>query len=241
VLPNSDTLDHCGPMTWTVADCALVLQAIAGHDAGDPASATEPVPDFSAQLGRDVAGMRVGIVRHFFERDLPAGAQAQAALEEALRVLRDLGLQVREVHLRPLQEYAANKVTIQLPEIFSVYGEDVRRRPAEFGPKLRERIATGDRIAAVDYVRAQRFRRAMTTEMAEAIADVHVLVTCGAYGPAPLLRDVAGEPMRNKPEITVPFSMTGFPAISVCVGKSPYCASRMRTSALRLGAPSVLR
>ena len=220
VMLNSYSLDHCGPMAWTVADCALLLQAIGGHDPDDPASVERSVPNFSAALGRDIRDMRVGVVRHFYERDVPAGAQAQSAMREALDVLRHLGVQLCDVTLRPLQEYAEYKVTIQLPEIFSVYGADVSQRPDEFGPKFRQRIAAGDRVRAVDYVRAQQTRRQMTTEMSEAMADLDALVTCGAYAPAPLLDEVAAEAMRNKPEVTVPFSMTGFPAISICIGFS---------------------
>ncbi len=220
VMLNSHSLDHCGPMTWTVGDCALVLQAIAGHDPADPASVDQPVPDFSAALGRDLRGIRIGVVRHFYERDVPAGKQAQAAMEDALGMLRYAGAELCAVNLRPLQEYAEHKVTVQLPEIFTVYGAEVRRRPEAFGPKFRQRIATGDRVSAVDYIRAQQIRREMTTEMASVMSGLDALVTCGAYAPAPRLDDVAAEAMPNKPEITVPFSMTGFPALSICIGFS---------------------
>ena len=71
VLPLSFTLDHAGPMAWTVEDCALLLQAMAGHDPADPASADRPVPDFTADIGKGVKGLRIGVVRHFFETDNP--------------------------------------------------------------------------------------------------------------------------------------------------------------------------
>jgi len=217
VMMNSYTLDHCGPMAWTVADCALVLQAISGYDPHDPASAHEPVPDFSTALGRDIRGMRLGVVRHFYERDLAIDAEHRAAMEHALDVLRDLGAEVREVTLRPLEAYAEPKVTIQLPEIYSLYGEEAQRRPQEFGPRFRERIARGEHVSAVDYVRAQEMRRVLTAEMAAAMDGVDALVTCGAPGPAAMLDDVAASRLGLR-EITVPFSVTGFPALSLCIG-----------------------
>ncbi|HYZ64432.1 MAG TPA: amidase, partial [Acetobacteraceae bacterium] len=69
VLPLSYSLDHTGPMAWTVEDCALLLQAMAGHDPNDPASADRPVPDFAAGLGRDAKGMRIGVIRNWHETD----------------------------------------------------------------------------------------------------------------------------------------------------------------------------
>jgi aspartyl-tRNA(Asn)/glutamyl-tRNA(Gln) amidotransferase subunit A len=220
VMQNAWSLDHCGPMAWTAEDCAMLLQAIAGHDPGDPASADVAVPDYSAALQRDLRGIRIGVVSHFFERDAPAGDEARAAVRAALDVLRELGARTCPIELSPLDEYAGPKAVIQRPEIFSVYGEEAGLREAAFGPKFRARIAGGDHIAAIDYVRAQQRRRELTAQMAAAMSDVDALVTCGAYGPAPLLDDVAAQPLRNQPEITVPFSLTGYPAISVCAGFS---------------------
>ncbi|RYE60716.1 MAG: hypothetical protein EOO82_02860, partial [Oxalobacteraceae bacterium] len=67
VLPLSQSLDHAGPMAWTSRDCAMMLQVLAGHDAGDPASAKESVVDYTAMLGKPVKGMKIGVVRHFYE------------------------------------------------------------------------------------------------------------------------------------------------------------------------------
>jgi aspartyl-tRNA(Asn)/glutamyl-tRNA(Gln) amidotransferase subunit A len=220
VMGNAHSLDHCGPMAWTARDCALILQAIAGHDPADPASVDVAVPDYAAALRLDLRGVRIGVVAHFFERDLPAGDEARAAIEAALAVLRDLGAQIRAIELRPLESYAQVKALIQRPEIFDLYGEDARIRPQLFGRKFRARIEGGDRVTAVDYVRAQRQRRELMGEMAAAMSTIDALCTCGAYGPAPRLADVAAATMRNQAEITVPFSVTGYPAISVCAGFS---------------------
>ncbi len=217
VMPNSFTLDHCGPMTWTVTDCAIVLQALAGYDGNDPVSSGSVVPDFSAGLGRDIKGIRIGVVSHFWERDLPAETTVREAMAAALEKLRELGASLYEAELRPLAEYANQKVIIQMPEIFSVYGKDVHDRPDLFGPKFRNRVAPGGRVMAVDYVRAQQHRMELIRQMGEVMSEFDVLVTSGTY-PAQKLVDVAAESQLNKTEITVPFSMTGFPALSICSG-----------------------
>jgi aspartyl-tRNA(Asn)/glutamyl-tRNA(Gln) amidotransferase subunit A len=219
-MVNSFTLDHCGPMTWTVADCASVLQAIAGHDEKDPTSSTAPVPDFSAALTRDMKNVRIGVVTRFWQHDLPADKVVSEGVQAALETLRTLGASLREAELPPLAEYASPKVTIQLPEIFSLYGEDARLRPDLFGPKFRNRIAAGCDVSAVCYVRAQRRRLELIENMREVMQQFDVLVTAGNY-PARNLVDVAAESQLNKVEITVPFSMTGFPALSLCIGFTP--------------------
>jgi aspartyl-tRNA(Asn)/glutamyl-tRNA(Gln) amidotransferase subunit A len=72
ILPVSYTLDHAGPMAWTVEDCSILLQVMAGYDVADPASANRPVPDFRGDLHRGASGLRIGVVRHFHETDNPA-------------------------------------------------------------------------------------------------------------------------------------------------------------------------
>src|SRR5437870_2854656 len=71
VLPNSFTFDHCGPMARTVEDCALLLQAIAGYDPLDAGSIEQKVPDYRAALAGDLKGLRIGVLRHYWEEDLP--------------------------------------------------------------------------------------------------------------------------------------------------------------------------
>ena len=88
VLPLSFSMDHAGPMAWTVEDCALLLQAMAGHDPADPASADRPVPDFVSDIGKGVKGMRIGVVRHFFETDNPVSPATLAGHQSRARCVR---------------------------------------------------------------------------------------------------------------------------------------------------------
>jgi len=108
IMPLSFSLDHAGPLTWTVEDAAIVLQAIAGHDPHDPASADRPVPDYRAALvSSDLRGVRLGIARSMFERDCPSSGAMGTAFETAVEVLRGLGAAVAEIELPPLALYNA--------------------------------------------------------------------------------------------------------------------------------------
>jgi aspartyl-tRNA(Asn)/glutamyl-tRNA(Gln) amidotransferase subunit A len=80
ILPLAYTLDHAGPMCWTSEDCALMMQVLAAHDPADPASANVPIPDFAAALNGTLSGLKIGVVRHFFERDAPAGQETRSPI-----------------------------------------------------------------------------------------------------------------------------------------------------------------
>ncbi|MBI4182680.1 MAG: amidase [Proteobacteria bacterium] len=220
VILNSYSLDQCGPLARTVEDCALLLQAIAGYDPDDPASADRPVPDYRALLAGDVRGLRVGLVRHFFEADLPASAEVRRAMEEAVGVIAGLGAELHEVTLPPLPEFAACKVAIQLPEIYAVHEEWLATRREAYGRSFLSRILPGAGARAVDYVRARQRRDELVRRTETAMAEVDLLVTPALVAPAARLEAAAGITNLNRVEITVPFSLTGQPAIAVPMGFS---------------------
>ena len=96
VLPLSWSLDHVGPMTWTVEDTALMLQVIAGHDPKDPTSSKEPVPDYSAALKTDLKGIKIGVPRHyFFADDVGLDEDTVNAVEKGIQTLKELGATVQ--------------------------------------------------------------------------------------------------------------------------------------------------
>ena len=140
VINNSFSFDHCGPLAWTVEDCALMLQAVAGFDAKDPGSAERPVPDYAAAFVPDLKGWRIGVVRHFWEEDLPASDEERAAMDTALDVLRELGATLEDVRLRSLQEYFDVKIIVAESEIHSVHQRDLQERPGDFGADFMGKI-----------------------------------------------------------------------------------------------------
>ncbi|WP_216851259.1 amidase [Acidisphaera sp. L21] len=217
ILPLSFTLDHAGPLCWTTEDCALMMQALAGHDALDPGSADKAVPDFASGLRGDVKGLRVGVIRHFFETDLKAEDDVVAGLESALNTLRALGAAVTDVTLSPLSHY--NKVTslISRSEAYAIHERYLTTTPELYGELGRRRLAAGAFVRASDYVNALRHRTRLVAEMTAAMQDHDVLMLPTKHQVAPPFRL---EPAVREPSFTQPFNVTGFPALSVCSGFS---------------------
>jgi aspartyl-tRNA(Asn)/glutamyl-tRNA(Gln) amidotransferase subunit A len=222
VIPNSFSFDHCGPITATVEDCAIMLQAIAGYDAADPASADVTLADLRAGLSGGLKGMRIGVLRHLWEDDIPAGDEVRASMEAALDVLRRLGATVETARMRPAQEYYDTKVVIAETEALCIQQRDLMARPQDFGAHYVSRVCVAALWQAGDYVRAQRQRMKLVMDMAPLYEKYDVLVTAG-MGPAPRLdahRSLGGAEKWQKPSITTPFDVTGGPAIMLPNGFS---------------------
>ena len=220
VYTNSFSFDHAGPMTWTVEDCAIMLQAIAGYDAKDPASAARPVPDYRAALTGDIKGLRIGIVRHLHEDDCAVTPEVSAALEQALKVFSLLGATLDEVRLRPALDYYDVKITIAESELLAVHEHALRTRPSDFGEDFLGRVLPAVLINGRDYIQAQRERRRMVAEMAPVYANYDVLVTATAGGPAPRLESWRTIEFWRRASLTTPFNVTGGPALAQCIGFS---------------------
>lgn len=219
VLPNAWSLDHCGPMAWTVEDCAIVLQAIAGHDAADPASADRAIPDYRAALrGGDLRGIRVGVPRHLWQEDVDTPAELVRATEASLDVLRSLGAVVEDVRMHPAQVYHDVKTVISLSELFSIYRDALVARPGDFGDDFLGRGGlAGALFQASDYLLAQRIRRGLLEAALPLYERFDVLVAPGA-GPAPRLDAHRTVSFWEKPSLFSPFSVLGNPALIVCCG-----------------------
>jgi aspartyl-tRNA(Asn)/glutamyl-tRNA(Gln) amidotransferase subunit A len=218
ILPLAFSLDHSGPMAWTVEDCALLLQAIAGFDASDPACARHQVPDYRAGIGGGAKGLRIGVIRHFHERDNPVNAATGNALGDAIAFFRREGAMVSEVTLTPLVDWRAAALIILLAEGYAVHEQWMRTRPEAYGELLRDRLVLGALLSGADYVQAQRRRRILTAEMAAALADRDVLLTATVPAEAPLIDRVPKWGIIEQPNFTSPFNLTGFPALSICTG-----------------------
>jgi aspartyl-tRNA(Asn)/glutamyl-tRNA(Gln) amidotransferase subunit A len=220
VIANSFSYDHCGPMTWTVEDCCILLQAIAGYDPKDPASADRPVPDYRAALTGDVRGLRVGVVRHFWEEDLPASDEMRRAMDAAVAVFAGLGAKVEDVRMAPMQDYVDAKLVAGESEVFAIHQESIRNRVGDFGFDWRGRCLPALLFRAADYVAAQRERRRLVEAMRPLYERCDVLLTACTYGPAPRLDHHKTVSFWKKPKITTPFNVTGGPAVSICNGFS---------------------
>jgi len=218
VFPLSYTLDHVGPLTRTVADNALLLDAIAGHDPADPGSAATQARHFGRMLDRGVRDLRIGFVRHFHERDMPAHPEVVAALEDVARVLQAEGAQVRSVTLPALTEFAAVNRVILCSEAWSIHAPWLRTRPSDYGQLARRRLLPGAFMTAGDYVGAQRRRAEVIAAVEDQFREVDVLLCASSMDPASRLDDPA-ETARTYPrQARTPFNVTGHPALAMMSG-----------------------
>ena len=212
IVPLSFSMDHAGPLTRTVEDCALAMNALAGFDPLDPGSADIPVPDHMAGLRDGVAGLRIGYARAF-NAEAGVGAEEAAALDAAADMLARLGAVVEDVTLPPLERFHAAGWTVIHGEWFAVHQETLRRQPQDYARTTRERLLLGAFVTGPEYVRAQRLRAILTRQVDALLSRYDALIVAPITGPAPLLSAVEHTPLRRDMPITVLFNVTGHPAL----------------------------
>jgi aspartyl-tRNA(Asn)/glutamyl-tRNA(Gln) amidotransferase subunit A len=218
VAPAAYSLDHVGPMAWTAEDCALLLQALAGHDPRDPASADRPVPDYTAGLGAGVGGLKIGVIHHFHEIDHKVSDATRHGIDAAVKTLSGLGAEIREVALSPLQDWMACGSLISIAERAAAYEDWARTRFGDFGDRVQRRLMLGALVSAVDYVQATRRRRELRAELKAAMAGLDAVLTAVQPAEAPPIDTLPKWDVLELPNFTMPFNLAGYPAISVCSG-----------------------
>jgi aspartyl-tRNA(Asn)/glutamyl-tRNA(Gln) amidotransferase subunit A len=214
VITNSYTFDHCGPLGRTVEDCALVLEALAGYDPKDAGSLRRPIPRYSQALGGDLRGLRIGVLRHHWESDLPASEDVRRAMDAALDVLRRLGAQLEECRVRPLGQYFDVKIIIAESEIYAVHEKHLLTRPKDFGADFRSRVLPSVLFTAHDYVQAMREHRRMMVEMAPLYERFDAFVTAG-MGEAPRIADYRSISFWEKPSLLTAWNVTSQPVLAL--------------------------
>ncbi len=219
VLPLSFSQDHAGPMCWTAEDCALMMQVLAKHDPLDAGSSATSGGDYTAAIGGPLTGLRVGVVRHFFEKDLLTDPETIAALETSLAALKDLGCSVADATLSPFGVYADVGSLISRSEAYAVHQHWLKTTPELYGAFGRHRLMAGAFIAASDYINAQRERSRLIAELADTMKSFDILVFPTARCPA---RPIGEDSMASgfQPFFNRPFNVTGNPALSICNGFS---------------------
>jgi aspartyl-tRNA(Asn)/glutamyl-tRNA(Gln) amidotransferase subunit A len=218
VLPLAQSLDTTGPLAWTVEDCALLLQAMAGHDPADPASIDRPVPDLIGGLGDGVKGLRIGVIRHFHEADLPVSGEMQQAIDTAADALRTAGAEIGDAVLPPLQDFNAAGWIILAAEAHAVHEAWLRTRYRDYGELLRERLAVGATFSAADYIQAQRRRRELADAVAAEMRRFDILLTAGSPGEARPIDQMTKWASFEGPGFLIPFNLTGQPGLVVTAG-----------------------
>lgn len=219
-FPLSYTLDHCGPLSWTVEDAALALRVVAGFDPGDPSSADVPLGDVTGALGAGVEGLRIGYPRHLAADATGVSSEVLAALDAAAETLASLGATVEEVRLPDLSLFSACGRVIMTAEAFAIHEAALRTRPRDFGRYTFQRVAIGATISAADLVQAYRLRRELTVRVGACLRRYDALVAAVALAPAPRLDEFPADWPLTTPMQAIHFSVTGNPALALPIGFS---------------------
>jgi aspartyl-tRNA(Asn)/glutamyl-tRNA(Gln) amidotransferase subunit A len=217
VVPLASSLDHIGPMARSARDCALVLQAIAGHDPKDPSSADASVERWSEALDGGIAGLRIGVPAQAFEDAEP---EVAALVRDAIVALERLGAQVRELDLPVLAEYWAAASIVLIGEAAAYHRERMEQRPQDFGEDVRGRIQLGVDQKAEDFERAVRLRDDARRRADEVLfPDVDLLALPSTIRSAVTFESLRkDDPTLGLTRLTAQFDLTGQPAMSVPCG-----------------------
>ena len=227
ILVTSFNGDHVGPLTRSVRDSALVLQAIAGHDPLDPSTVPVQVPDYSAALEKDLRGTRVGIPANYFFEEVDE--EVEAAVRQAVAELEGLGAEVREVSI-PTMRYAGAIRIASMADSVVTHEPYIKSRRRDYGHDVLYRALAGQFVTARDYVKVLKVQRLMKEEFARVLQEVDLLVTPTARIPAIRIDATSVTVGGTEHEMasgagtsviagnTFPINSTGLPAITVPCG-----------------------
>ena len=223
-MPLSFSLDHVGPLTRTVADSALMLQAIAGPDADDPTTLGLPKPaNYVASCRAPVKGFRLGVPRRYFWDDMDG--EIGRALEQALAAFRSLGVKLVELDGFDLAPINAAANVILASEAAAAHRPWLASRPLDYSLLVRSRLDNGLSFTAVQYVDALRARGAWTQRFLALFDKVDALFCPGMNRPTPTIAEADMDISPDAPAIVAsvtrlmrPINYLGVPALSVPAG-----------------------
>jgi aspartyl-tRNA(Asn)/glutamyl-tRNA(Gln) amidotransferase subunit A len=257
----ASSLDQIGPVTKTVRDAALILNAIAGHDPQDSTSLNEPVPDYVASLGNNLRGVRLGVPKEYMIDGIDP--QVRAAIDAAVKQLNSLGAELIEVSL-PSTEYAVAVYYIiataeasanlarfdgvrygyraeNPKDVLDLYG---RTREEGFGPEVKRRIILGTYVLSSGYydayyLRAQKVRELIRRDFASAFEKVDALISPTSPVPAFKLGERVGDPLQMylADIFTIAANLAGICGISVPCGFAELNGHHLPIGLQLLGKP----
>jgi len=226
VIPLSWSLDHVGPMTRSVKDAALVLQAIAGYDRQDPASVDAPVPDYSEEISASTSSLRIGLPRAYFYDELDP--EIDRAMQAALAVLKEMTASQRDI--APLATDATYSSWTQpygavfTAEAYAYHKDYIERSPELYQAATLKRLHTGSEVAAAKYIKSRREVEQIRRSILDVFENVDVLITPTVRVPpftiADLQVDLDTVRARELAMLhnTRALNLTGLPTISVPCG-----------------------
>jgi aspartyl-tRNA(Asn)/glutamyl-tRNA(Gln) amidotransferase subunit A len=220
VVPLSWSLDHVGPMTRSVWDSAVILQAIAGSDPEDASSRGARVADYTSALEAGARGLRLGVVRRYYVEWPGLHADVRSAATAAFAELAGQGARLEDVDA-PTLDLAPAIWACFTAEMYDYHAEGLRDRPQDYRESTRTRLYMGALFTAQDLVRAQRLRARLAREVRGLLERVDALIFPGQASPAVRFEDFPTTGlMPASTRYTSPWNLLGLPAVVVPCGFS---------------------
>jgi len=227
IIPLAWSMDTAGPMTRTVEDCAIMFNAIAGHDPNDASTSRTPVVDYTEALNRGVKGLRIGVVPGYFFHHLQP--PVRDAVKAALKTLEGLGADVVDVNIENIHGNISAQLTIEAAEPSTYHQRWLREQPENYGADVRSLLEIGEMLLATHYLQAQRYRTLLRQEFIEAFKKVDVFIcptlpfTATKVGAMKVVIENAVEEdmLSAIMQFTGVPSLTGLPSLNVPCGFDP--------------------
>jgi len=257
----ASSLDQIGPLTKSVRDAALIMNAIAGHDPQDSTALNQPVPDYTAKLGEDLRGVRLGLPKEYLIEGIDP--QVKAAIDAAVRQMTSLGAEIVEVSL-PTTEYAIAVYYIVATaeasanlarfdgvrygyraenpkDVLDLYG---RTREEGFGAEVKRRIILGTYVLSSGYydayyLRAQKVRELIRQDFSKAFEKVDALISPTSPVPAFKVGERVADPLQMylADIFTIAANLAGICGISIPCGFAEVDGHRLPIGLQLLGKP----
>jgi amidase len=218
VFELAATLDHIGPMTRSAVDAAAMLGVIAGRDDNDPTAALDPVPDYLAEIGRGIRGLRVGVDQRWNSDDVEA--PVSRTVEAALETLASLGAELRPVRFPDPTQVNADWRQLCGVEAAVAHEATFPSRRGDYGPLLAGLLDAGHTVSGLDYQKIVLRRNDFRGRVQALFETIDLLVIPALAYAAPTearmaTRGTAPEIGRTMLRYTAPFDMSGSPTITL--------------------------
>ena len=223
VLALAESMDHVGPMTRSVADAGIMLEAIAGFDPNDPTSLPNPVPNMLEGIGRGIAGVRIGFDENYATNDIDI--ELAEAVRAGVEVLATQGAEIVDVQLPDVDEYVSAWPTLCSTEAVLAHAATYPSQRDDYGPWFQGWLDMGAQVSGADYAKANNLRAACTGHLKRVFEGIDVLVCPSMSAPPHVITpEILYGPKEDRStkfqRFTVPFDYNGAPTLSVPCGMS---------------------